>query len=299
MAEQQTRMSHEPRVAALMACHNRVSCTVQSVSALKGQICSGVSLDLVLVDDGSSDGTAHEVAKIFPNATILCGDGSLFWSGGVRWAFSVAMQGDYDFYLWLNDDTHLDQDALARLTRTYREVESKAGNTVIVVGSTRDPETGLFSYGGWRQRPGRLGLTTWEKTPPDMEHPIPCDTINGNCALIPRAVVQRVGNLDPVFSQGFGDLDYGLRAAKSGCQIMIAPGYFGTCKNNEGAGMWTDKSLPIFSRWQKLLGPKGLPVKPWGVFTRRHKGRLWPLSWIAPYVLFWFTAFSPLSRNRK
>lgn len=287
------------RIAVLMTCHNRVACTTQSVRALKGQIVPGISLDLFLVDDGSSDGTAQAVIKIFPQVTILTGDGHLFWCGGMRWAFEQAINKNYDFYFWLNDDTNLDQDALARMLDAYRRASAGLCDAAIIVGSTRDPDTGLFSYGGWSQFRKKTGLISWKKIPPHMDAAISCDTINGNCALISKSVVDRIGNIDAVFQQGMGDLDYGLRAIKSGCQIQIAPGYYGTCASNDHSGLWADGNLPLYSRWKKLLGPKGFPVKAWGVFTYRHKGHLWFLAWLAPYILFWFKALSLPSKDRS
>jgi GT2 family glycosyltransferase len=275
------------RVAVLMTCHNRVSSTVRSIAALKAQVPAGIVVDLFLVDDGSSDGTSAQVDSVFPGATILTGDGNLYWNGGMRLAFGAAMQEGYDFYFWLNDDTNLETDALARLAGAYDSASAQTNFPVIVVGSTRDPVTGELSYGGWHRLHRRVGLPSWQKKPPDPENPVSCDTMNGNCVLIPRSVAERVGNLDPVFRQGFGDLDYGLRAVQLGCRIVVAPGYYGSCENNDGSGMWTDGAVPVLDRWRKLLGPKGLPIRAWATFTRRHKGPLWFLSWLAPYVLFW------------
>jgi GT2 family glycosyltransferase len=246
--------------------------------------------DLFLVDDGSSDGTAEAVKQTYSGVKIFRGDGNLFWCSGTRLAFSQAMAENYDLYLWLNDDTYLETDALWRLLGVYADAHSRLKCPLIVVGSTRDPGTGLFSYGGWRQRIGRPGTISWEKVPPDMECWTLCDTMNGNCVLISREVVERIGNLDPAFHHGMGDLDYGLRAIKKGCRIVIAPGYYGFCSGNDGTGLWTDVRLPIMQRWRKLLGPKGLPVREWGLFTFRHKGPLWPLVWLSPYVFFWLRA---------
>lgn len=276
------------RLAVLMTCYNRVESTIQCIKTINAQAELDVNLDLFLVDDGSTDGTTQAVLDVRPNTTVLDGDGNLFWCGGMHWAFSEAIQGDYDFYLWLNDDTNLEFDALARLIQTFQEA-SKQHAAVIVVGSVYDPETGQFSYGGWRRKPGKFGLNSWEKTPPNNSS-ILCDTMNGNCVLIPRTVVERVGNIDSVFRQGIGDIDYGLRAIKSGCVIIIAPGYYGACKRNDGLGLWCDKNLSLLSRWRKLLGPKGFPIKSWGTFTYRHKGPLWIFAWMAPYVIFWFDA---------
>ena len=116
--------------------------------------------------------------------------------------------------------------------------------------------------------------------------------------LIPRSAAEKTGNLDVNFTHGIGDLDYGLRAKKKGCQIVIAPGYYGVCSANDGAGLWIDDQMPLLARWKKLLGPKGLPVKEWMVFSRRHRGRLWIFAWLSTYIMFWVNALLHLVRRQ-
>ena len=287
------------RLAVLMTCHNRIANTTDCLEALKKQKPFGASIDLFLVDDGSTDGTALAVSSIWPAATVIQGDGSLYWCGGMRIAFAQAMLKGYDFYLWLNDDTHLDEDALFRIFQTFTDASLQLGNLLIVVGSTCERESGTMTYGGWHQRAGKLFSISWEIIKPQMNRWITCDTMNGNCVLIPRTVVEKNGNLDVNFSHSMGDLDYGLRARKNGCQIVLAPGYYGVCSANNGAGLWVDDSQPIIVRWKKLLGPKGLPIKAWMIFCRRHKGHTWILVWLSPYFMFWVNEFFRFLRVKK
>ena len=79
-------------------------------------------LDVFVLDDASSDGTGEAIAEQFPEVTVLRGDGKLYWNGGMRRAFAAAIAGDYDYYLWMNDDTTLDDGALALLLETERQV---------------------------------------------------------------------------------------------------------------------------------------------------------------------------------
>jgi GT2 family glycosyltransferase len=281
------------RQAVLMACHNRAAQTVRCIEALKSQEEPGASVDVYVVDDGSSDGTTEAILRVLPTARVLQGDGNLYWSGAMRLAFRHAMREGYDFYLWLNDDTRLDQDALKRLLATHHLQAAASAAPVIVVGSTRDPVTGAFTYGGWRARTSSFGGRSWERIAPDMTRPIDCVTMNGNCVLIPAAAADRLGNVDAVFRQGLGDIDYGLRAVQAGCRLMVGAGYFGTCVHNEGKGSWIDPALPMWARWRNLLGPKGLPIRAWWVFSRRHKGPLWLLSWLAPYIRVWSRRLLP------
>ena len=56
---------------------------------------------------------------------LLRGDGSLFWAGGMRLALGEALKGDYDYYVWLNDDTMLDPNAFKTLLGIHRDLSDR------------------------------------------------------------------------------------------------------------------------------------------------------------------------------
>ena len=267
------------RVAAVLAAYNRRELTLACLRSLRAQADERCKLDVFVLDDASSDGTAEAIAGEFPEVTLLHGDGQLYWNGGMRRAFGAAIERDYDAYLWMNDDTTLDEGALATLFDTWQQLERRGEPAPIVVGSSRDPRTGALAYGGRvRRDPSRpLRFVLVE---PGAE-PRPCETMNGNIVLIPRAVVQRIGNIDAAFTQKMGDYDYGLRARASGCSIWVAPGTVGACAPHPPRR--TDQR-PLLDELRRLWSVKELPPGPWAVFTRRWGGRLWPLRWLSPYV---------------
>src|SRR5215203_4845952 len=124
----------ERRVAALITCHNRREKTLLCLSALFDQdMLSKTTLEVYLVDDGSTDGTAEAVQAAYPEVKVWRGDGSLFWNGGMRLAFAEAMKVGYDYYLWLNDDTLLDDHAISSLLTTYRRVAEYGKPCSIIV----------------------------------------------------------------------------------------------------------------------------------------------------------------------
>ncbi len=270
-------------IAVAIACHNRADTTLACLRHLAEQnLNHDVRLKVIVVDDGSTDGTADRVAREFPSVTVLHGDGTLFWNRGMHLACKEAMVGKSDFVLWLNDDTHLYRDALSKLLQTYRILAGGGKHKLIVVGALRDPEQKGISYGGWRSQSRvnpsacrRLGLVA-EATE--------CETMNGNCVLISREAFLATGNLDTIFRHAMGDFDYGFRARSAGCQIWVAPGFLGDCRINNGKGLWSDKSLPWRVRWHHMMGPKGLPPREWFVYTKRHSGPFWLVFWINPYV---------------
>jgi GT2 family glycosyltransferase len=267
------------RVAAVLAAYNRRDLTLACLRSLRAQQVPGVALDAFTLDDASSDGTAAAIAEEFPDVTVLHGNGKLYWNGGMRRAFGAAMAGDYDYYLWMNDDTALDDGALAVLLDTERQLRVRGHEAVIVAGSTRHPDTGELTYGGvvrpYRWRPMRSELVEPGDTPR------PCETMNGNATLISRAVVRRVGNIDPAFVQQMGDFDYGLRARAAGCSVWIAPGMVGACASHPER---RPGEQPLGGELRQLWSIKELTPRSWAVFCRRWAGRLWPLYWLSPYV---------------
>jgi len=270
-------------IATIITCHNRKAKTLACLDSLfNNTLPEECSLKVFLVDDGSTDGTEHAVRESYPQVHVIKGDGSLFWNGGMRVAFSKAMEINADYYLWLNDDTMLYPDAVARLLAMADQQLRTHNKDAIVVGSTQSEIGGPITYGGVRRtslwRPLKFSLIS----PGSQE--IQCYTMNGNCVLIPQIVARVVGNLDPAFTHTMGDMDYGLRATKAGFAILLIPGYAGTCSANIQAKKWMDTKLSFWQRFRKLKQVKGLPPKEWFVFTMRHGSWAGPIYWVWPYV---------------
>lgn len=274
-------------VAVLIACHNRRAKTIGCIEGLlRSQAFDRFRIGLYLVDDGSTDGTSEAVYRSFPAAHVIRGDGSLYWNGAMRLAFEAAMQdGGFDYYLWLNDDTIIYEDTFSKLILTAESARS-GGRDAVIVGTTQAVLGGSATYGGvvrtswWRPLKFRLlGISDESRQ---------CDTMHGNCVLIPFRIAEEVGNLDSKFVHTMGDIDYGLRVRQAGFDIKTMPGCAGVCDHNAREMTYLDTSLSRRERWRRLRSVKGLPPKQWYVLTKRHCGLLWPAFWLWPYVHFWF-----------
>ena len=264
------------RLVALLACHNRKDRTLACLHSLLDQD-QTVPIEVIVVDDGSNDGTAGAVKALLPKAEVIRGDGGLYWARSMALAEERAMALAPDYLLWLNDDVVLDRRAL----RTLFAAEDQAGGDRIVVGSVVDPETGIPTYGGvdrvdWH--PMRYRLVA-----PDNGMPQPCTTFNGNVVLVPRSVYRRVGGIERRFAHACADFDYGLRARALGFQVVVAGNAVGTCARGPRAP-WDEPSLSLISRYRLMLGRKGIPIGSFALYLRRHGGRAWPLYLVATYA---------------
>ncbi|MDO4354936.1 MAG: glycosyltransferase [Clostridia bacterium] len=105
------------------AVHNRRAVTERFLAGLNAQ--RGCEWRLVLVDDGSTDGTAEMVRRACPTAEILPGDGRLWWAGAMQlaceWLWNHAENSDS--VLLTNDDVRWPGDYLATGMRHLWENE--------------------------------------------------------------------------------------------------------------------------------------------------------------------------------
>jgi GT2 family glycosyltransferase len=99
----------------LLPVHNRRVLTEQFVRCL--QLQTYRNFRLILIDDGSSDGTSEMVGSMLPNVTVIRGKGRWWWAGslqrGVQWLEEQHVADD-SLVLMINDDLTVEPDYLAR-----------------------------------------------------------------------------------------------------------------------------------------------------------------------------------------
>lgn len=263
-------------ISILIACHNRRSQTLRCLRALEAAVSNSCSYRVILVDDGSVDGTAQAVQREFPSVVIVAGDGQLYWNGGMRVAWERAIRyQDSDYFLWLNDDTEMLPGSIAKMLQLSSLISSSA----VVVGRTIDLETGEQTYGGVREVGGLRRLSYRQ----NGESATFCDTMNGNAVLFPAVVPDVVGLNSPRFSHSFGDFDMGLRVRRAGMDVVQLGPPVGYQSRNESA-LHMPTHLDFGNAKQVLLNPKGLPPREWAEFCRRHAGPLWLVYFVARYI---------------
>lgn len=251
-------------VAILLTVHNRKAKTLSCLNSIYSQkSLENVNIEIFMVDDGSTDGTCDEVKLKHPKVIILKGDGTLFWNGGMRMAWEYASSKfDYDYYLWLNDDTKIYENTIFKLL----EYSNKYQNNSIMVGSTLSSQKkNTITYGG-RDKNGNILI------PRDFE--IECNYFNGNIVLIPRLVFKKVGYNDNIFKHALGDYDYGRRANKIKIKSFVVPGYLGECDEHEDLAIWCNPKYNLKTRLKYFKTPIGMNPNEYFVYDLRHNGVL-------------------------
>lgn len=248
-------------IAVLLTVFNRKEKTIQCLERLYDILpLDGYHVDVYLTDDGCTDGTPEAVAELFPQVNVIHAKGDLFWNRGMWTAWDTAAKSmDYDFYLWLNDDTFVYESMLKELTDSAVETNEKA----IIIGATESADHAAITYGG-RLKNGDI--------PKPNGNLMEVDYFNGNIVLIPRSAYKVLGNLDYYFTHSKGDFDYGMRAKKADIAMYQCGNVLGECDEHPTLDKWCNPDVPFAQRWKMLNRPNGMPPKETFHLEKRHKG---------------------------
>ncbi len=254
-----------PIIAVLLTCHNRKEKTLRCLKHLFAQEGRDQKFrfEVFLVDDASTDGTSRAVEEQFSEVHLIQGDGNLYWNRGMHLAWTIAAnRKEYDYFLWLNDDTSVFPDAIGVLLDSYLH----SGANAVIGGATKSEISNAYTYGG-KTREGKDVIPNGSVQE--------CLFMNGNVVLISNRIFKRVGFIDALFHHAIGDRDYGLRAIKKGFRILITPVYVGYCEANEKLPKWCLTEVPFRERIRSLYSPLGNSHPYYFfVYEKRHFGFL-------------------------
>ena len=200
----------------------------------------------------------------------------------MRKSWVSAIPSNPDFYLLLNDDTLLIDDAVQKLI----SASHSSDKPTICIGSTADKDSGEVSYGGHRlNNKGKVqsSLVFSEKDT------LPCDMGNANIMLVPKQVVQEIGILSQEYTHGIADFDYTLTAKKAGFEVVVVPGILGYCTDDHGNN-WKSTGSKLSERIDYLYSPKGLAYKEYLIFIKKH----FPKHRLAAISKLWLKTFFPV-----
>ena len=219
--DRQAMSTDAVRVAVVAPVHNRKEITLQCLRSLSRIESDGLDIHIVIVDDGSTDGTSEAIREQFPSVEVIQGDGTLWFTEGTNVGVRAGLKHDPKYVLLMNDDSVFDSRFLTAL------VETAEANPHSVVGPLLllwDQPHKVFQTspvwdtwrGGWRHWHQQ---TVW--TVPNR--PWNVDLIVGNCVLVPAAAIEKCGLMDSRHFPNFGDAEYTPRLKHHGWRLLIDP----------------------------------------------------------------------------
>ncbi len=276
-------------VAVLLTCYNRKGKTLACLNSLAithEASESNLNLTVFITDDGSTDGTSDALQEMqYPfEVIVLGGTGSLFWNGGMinSWRAAIS-RGSYDGYLLLNDDVILNESFWKELEQADRISLQQYGKHGIYVGSTCDPTSGKFTYGGFNFT---NALTLRDRfIMPDGRTYQCCQCAHGNITYVSGDVVLQMGIFNDEYIHGGTDHDYSYLAYKAGFPILVLPNYAGFCENDHKEDGYADFfAMSLSERLAYLRSPFGFNLHNTLLFQKRCFPYRYPFVWLMGYA---------------
>jgi len=201
-------------VYALIPAKDRYEYTKECIESFLKQ--KYKNIQIIVIDDGSVDGTPEKLAKGFPSVKVIKGDGNLWCMGafakGVDYVKEIAKDGD--FILTQNQDAYFGNDFVSQLVGVS-EINDRA-----IVGSINlSTKTKKAIYHNHIIRGGvfRPNLLTGE-----LPSTIDSDTLNTRGTLFPIEVFEKINNFSPLFPHYAGDYEIACRAKKNGFKLLVS-----------------------------------------------------------------------------
>jgi GT2 family glycosyltransferase len=229
--------------------YNRRHETLQCLRSLARADLTGIDAHIIIVDDGSTDGTSEAVRSEYPDVEIIRGDGDLWYTAGTNRGLEAALKHDPDYILAINNDSIFDEKCVRSM------VECAEANPRSVIGSLLlewDQPHHLFQVSPrWEFWSG--GMRHWKHQtvwtiPSD---PWAVEVIVGNCVLYPAAVVREVGLMDEKRLNHYGDAEYTPRMRRRGWKLLIEPRARVFCKPNDVVSGFMQ--LPAAKKFKSLF----------------------------------------------
>ena len=159
-------------------------------------------LEIIVVDNGSSDGSVDEAKRAFPGIKVVRLEQNQGYAGGCNRGIEVS-SGTY--VLLLNDDTEIEPGCIKELVRVAEE-DPQVGACQPKIRSLVDRSLfeysgaagGLMDIYGYPLSRGRL-MGHVEADHGQYDDPVEIFWASGVCMLIRKSVLAEVGSLDEVF----------------------------------------------------------------------------------------------------
>jgi GT2 family glycosyltransferase len=275
-------------VFAIIVNYRTPHLTISAIEHLCASRLDGRGLQLVVVDNGSGDGSAEYVAARFPNVDVIASPANLGFAGGNNLAISGLLERSPDcldrndaFVLLLNSDVEVSPDAVATCI-AFMEANPHVGVVgpkVVLPNGRLDlacrrgfptPARSFWKLTGLAKRfPDNPRFTGYNLTHLDEDQITEVDSVMGAFMLVRLAAIDAAGLLDDRFFMYGEDIDWAYRIKQHGWRVFYLP--TATVRHLKGATTRRQSYRMIFEFYRAM----------W-LFHRKHyaKRSLFLLNWL-------------------
>lgn len=267
------------KAAVIILNWNKKDLTYQTCESLKKSNLKGFAMEIVIVDNGSTDGSQEffkkyilvEKNKKVKNLTwkVIENSENFGFAKGNNKGMAYAVKSDFDYIFLLNDDTVMHQDCIRNLieaSKMYRDAGAIVPKIYFAKG---------FEFHKDRYKKENLGKVIWyaggdidwdniygtnhgvdEVDRGQFDKVTDTDFATGCCVLYTRSALKKVGLFDERYYLYLEDADLSQRLIKNGFRILYYPGAHMWHKVAQSSGIGSDLNDYFITRNRLLFGMK-------------------------------------------
>ncbi len=195
--------------------HNRKRFTKECIQSLQNQ--TYTDHRIIIVNDGSTDGTGEMLETEFPEVIVLHGDGNLFWTKAINLGIRKALELGADYIFTLNNDTVATSDLLEKMMEWAAKTPNSLLGSLDLNFHTKKPY-----YGGekinWPLAKSRFLLDDLDESARHGLHEVSLFPARG--LLIPRQVFETIGLFEEKkLPHYMADYDFTHMAIRNGFKV--------------------------------------------------------------------------------
>jgi GT2 family glycosyltransferase len=218
-------IAHFHHICIIIPTFNRKIYLRTILNQLYNQKLTTAKLTVIVIVDGSLDGTIDMIQNEFSSVIIIYGDGTWWYTKSMNEGFKYASKLNPDFVLTLNDDVELSKDYIENILNAYFNVEG--GSIIGSLCISKDLPHRIMNSGNVLKNKLFLiykNYLPFLSTQDDSELTgiKPTSILPGRGILIPFNTLLSLNFFDNRFIQYHSDGDFCLRASKKGFNIYIS-----------------------------------------------------------------------------
>lgn len=211
----------DKRTAIILLNWNSYEHTANCIASL--QNVEPANFDVIVVDNGSSDGSGTLLQQNFVHIKYIQAPTNLGFAGGNNKGFEYAIAHGYEYSLMLNNDTFVEPNFLELLTN-YMDAHVNVGaiQPKIFFNNNRQKiwngGSYFLSWLGWTYSKNYMRTAG-----PAQNNFAEVDWITGCALLVRTSIVQQIGALNDHFFIYYEDVDFSFRIREAGYKLIFHP----------------------------------------------------------------------------
>jgi len=296
-------MASLPKVLVIILSWNRKGDTVETIRSLLESVVKGFSLEILVVDNASTDGTVEEVRKLFPKAKIIVNQKNLGFAEGNNVGIKYGLAKGFNYIALLNDDTIVDKNLIKNIFEEHQKY-GKAGAISPKIyfakgfefhkNKYKELERGkvIWYAGGrmdWKNVYGsNRGVDEVDKG--QFDETVETDFATGCFVMYKRKALEQVGLYDKRFYLYLEDADHAQRMKVVGWKVLYSGKGHLWHKVSQSSGIGSELNDYYLTRNRMVFGLKYAPLRTKLALIRESlklliSGRKWQKIGIRDYYL--------------